>query len=72
MGEIENLDTLDNETSRFADYFVICGLDLHSGLELDRLAGWFSHAIYLYQSFLRFSQCCKRFIDTEFQLLQKI
>ncbi|XP_044737255.1 DENN domain-containing protein 5B isoform X2 [Chrysoperla carnea] len=39
MGEIENLDTLDNETSRFADYFVICGLDLHSGLELDRLAG---------------------------------
>jgi hypothetical protein len=26
-------------TDRFADYFVICGLDLSSGLEPDRFAG---------------------------------
>lgn len=26
-------------TSRFADYFVICGLDLDTGLEADRFAG---------------------------------
>lgn len=25
--------------SRFADYFVICGLDLDTGLETDRFAG---------------------------------
>lgn len=26
-------------TNRFADYFVICGLDLDTGLEADRFAG---------------------------------
>lgn len=26
-------------TNRFADYFVICGLDLDTGLEPDRFAG---------------------------------
>lgn len=26
---------------RFADYFVICGLDIDSGLEPDRLCGKF-------------------------------
>lgn len=26
-------------TTRFADYFVICGLDLQTGLEPDRFAG---------------------------------
>ncbi|KAG8226105.1 hypothetical protein J437_LFUL006734 [Ladona fulva] len=26
-------------TNRFADYFVICGLDISSGLELDRFSG---------------------------------
>lgn len=26
-------------TGRFADYFVICGLDLDTGLEPDRFAG---------------------------------
>lgn len=28
-----------SSTSRFADYFVICGLDLDTGLEPDRFAG---------------------------------
>lgn len=28
-------------TNRFADYFVICGLDLNEGLEPDRIAGEF-------------------------------
>lgn len=27
------------KTCRFADYFVICGLDFNSGLEPDKLAG---------------------------------
>ncbi|XP_055857093.1 DENN domain-containing protein 5B isoform X1 [Episyrphus balteatus] len=30
---------LDPQFSRFADYFVICGLDLDTGLEPDRFAG---------------------------------
>lgn len=31
-------------TNRFADYFVICGLDLDTGLEPDRFAGkWTQH-----------------------------
>lgn len=29
-------------TNRFADYFVICGLDLDTGLEPDRFAGKYS------------------------------
>lgn len=29
----------DLQLSRFADYFVICGLDLDTGLEPDRFAG---------------------------------
>lgn len=36
-------------THRFADYFVICGLDLSSGLEPDRFAGELSVKI-LYDS----------------------
>ena len=28
-----------DQTNRFADYFVICGLDLDTGLEPDRFAG---------------------------------
>lgn len=28
-------------TNRFADYFVICGLDLDTGLEPDRFAGMY-------------------------------
>lgn len=31
----------DPQFSRFADYFVICGLDLDTGLEPDRFAGMF-------------------------------
>lgn len=30
---------LPTTTNRFADYFVICGLDLDTGLEPDRFAG---------------------------------
>lgn len=30
-----------SNTNRFADYFVICGLDLDTGLEPDRFAGMF-------------------------------
>uniref|UniRef100_A0A3B3X4S2 Uncharacterized protein n=1 Tax=Poecilia mexicana TaxID=48701 RepID=A0A3B3X4S2_9TELE len=29
----------DSGSSRFADYFVICGLDTESGLEPDELSG---------------------------------
>ena len=32
-------DSLPQQFLRFADYFVICGLDLDSGLEPDRFAG---------------------------------
>ncbi|XP_030385516.1 DENN domain-containing protein 5B [Scaptodrosophila lebanonensis] len=42
-GEISELNQLkrdaDPQFSRFADYFVICGLDLDTGLEPDRFAG---------------------------------
>jgi hypothetical protein len=31
--------SVSSGTDRFADYFVICGLDLSSGLEPDRFAG---------------------------------
>ncbi|ESO93313.1 hypothetical protein LOTGIDRAFT_232739 [Lottia gigantea] len=37
--------TLNVAASRFADYFVVCGLDVSSGLEPDRLAGGESHHI---------------------------
>jgi hypothetical protein len=30
---------ISSGANRFADYFVICGLDLSSGLEPDRFAG---------------------------------
>lgn len=33
----------DPQFSRFADYFVICGLDLDTGLEPDRFAGELNH-----------------------------
>lgn len=38
----ESVHSFPNETAttnRFADYFVICGLDLNEGLEPDRFAG---------------------------------
>ncbi|XP_050393892.1 DENN domain-containing protein 5B isoform X2 [Patella vulgata] len=35
--------TLSNTANRFADYFVVCGLDVSSGLEPDRLAGESHH-----------------------------
>lgn len=40
-GETTNLNKInaDQTTSRLADYFVICGLDLDTGLEPDRFAG---------------------------------
>lgn len=33
------MDIKCTKTTRFADYFVICGLDLNSGLEPDKFAG---------------------------------
>lgn len=34
------MDKIQNSANnRFADYFVICGLDLNSGLEPDKFAG---------------------------------
>lgn len=34
-------------TNRFADYFVICGLDLDTGLEADRFAGMYiTHSVF--------------------------
>lgn len=36
---VEVKKSVDAATSRFADYFVICGLDLDTGLEPDRFAG---------------------------------
>lgn len=41
-------------TNRFADYFVICGLDLDTGLEPDRFAGTYNYtfiAIFKNQNF---------------------
>lgn len=35
----ENGSNNSSMISRFADYFVICGLDLDTGLEPDRFAG---------------------------------
>lgn len=35
---------------RFADYFVICGLDFDSGLETDRLSGNFNFSFVFYIS----------------------
>lgn len=34
--------------NRFADYFVICGLDLDTGLEPDRFAGEYMLVFYIY------------------------
>jgi len=31
--------TTDPQSTRFSDYFVICGLDLDTGLEPDRFSG---------------------------------
>lgn len=36
-------------TNRFADYFVICGLDLDTGLEPDRFAGMYAMHTHLTQ-----------------------
>lgn len=36
------LQTTATTTNRFADYFVICGLDLDTGLEPDRFAGMYT------------------------------
>lgn len=38
-------DNILNNRTRFADYFVICGLDLTSGLEPDSFAGKYSETI---------------------------
>lgn len=37
--EINNKNATGTAFTRFADYFVICGLDFESGLEPDRIAG---------------------------------
>lgn len=37
--QIQSQQRQQTTTNRFADYFVICGLDLDTGLEPDRLAG---------------------------------
>lgn len=43
-------------TNRFADYFVICGLDLDTGLEPDRFAGnVYTHIQYAPFAFFPFS-----------------
>lgn len=41
---LTNLGTHSQQSTpnRFADYFVICGLDLDTGLEPDRFAGMYS------------------------------
>lgn len=47
-------------TNRFADYFVICGLDLDTGLEPDRIAGTYSiytHAIQLWVNAHLIAKC---------------
>lgn len=41
-------NSLKTTTTRFADYFVICGLDLDTGLEADRFAGKFSISLLTY------------------------
>lgn len=33
------IQSTQQQSTRFADYFVICGLDLDTGLEPDRFAG---------------------------------
>lgn len=38
---VTKTNSLQTTTTRFADYFVICGLDLDTGLEPDRFAGKF-------------------------------
>jgi hypothetical protein len=35
------------QPNRFADYFVICGLDAASGLESDKLAGKFLRRVFV-------------------------
>lgn len=41
--DTKSLADIDKETilPRFADYFVICGLDFNTGLEPDRFSGNF-------------------------------
>lgn len=48
-------NTEQTSTTRFADYFVICGLDLETGLEPDRFAGKFK--FYVLLSFGNRVQC---------------
>lgn len=40
------MDKSQNSNNRFADYFVVCGLDLNSGLEPDKLAGIIYYLIH--------------------------
>lgn len=47
-------------TSRFADYFVICGLDLDTGLEPDRFAGKRPHFNYTLTNSSKHTQINKK------------
>lgn len=61
------MDSVATKTDKFADYFVICGLDLKSGLESDRLAGL---STYITFEFMYHRQCnyCLNSIKGESQL----
>lgn len=41
--QIQSQQRQQTTINRFADYFVICGLDLEDGLEPDRFAGTYLH-----------------------------
>lgn len=43
---VTKTNLLQTTTTRFADYFVICGLDLDTGLEPDRFAGKYLFMFY--------------------------
>lgn len=43
-----NTEQPQGVTSRFADYFVICGLDLDTGLEPDRFAGMYTLFLFCF------------------------
>lgn len=57
----ESVHSFLNETAatnRFADYFVICGLDLNEGLEPDRFAGKIN--VYYDQTWFSFNLSSKQ------------
>lgn len=51
-------------TSRFADYFVICGLDLDTGLEADRFAGKCVSYLKIFSQLLVNHQTARRLFDS--------